>query len=59
MIKTYTIEPGQGPTPEQLQEVEEARKYPIEFDEDCPELSPAMRKAFQSAAVQRNRKKKA
>jgi len=28
------------------------------FDEDCEELSPAMMKAFKSAVVQRNRKKK-
>lgn len=57
MTKTYVIEPGQRPTPEQLQEVEEAKRYPIEFDEDCKELSPAMIKAFKSAAIQRNRKK--
>ena len=49
----------QKPTPEQLQEVEEAKKYPITFDEDCPELSPAMVKAFKSAVTQRNRKKNA
>lgn len=34
-------------------------KEPINFDEDCEELSPAMMKAFKSAVVQRNRKKKA
>ena len=34
-------------------------KSPINFDEDCGELSPAMMKAFKSAVVQRNRKKKA
>lgn len=34
-------------------------KSPIVFDEDCKELSPAMMKAFKSAVVQRNRKKKA
>ena len=57
--KTFIIEAGQKPTEEQLQEVMEAKKYPIEFDEDCPELSPAMYKAFRSAVVQRNRKKNA
>ena len=46
-------------TEEQLKEVEEAKKSPINFDEDCQELSPAMMKAFKSAVVQRNRKKKA
>ena len=57
MTKTYTIKEGQKPTPEQLKELEEAKKHPIEFDEDCPELSPAMMKAFRCAVVQRNRKR--
>ena len=59
MTKTLIIESGQKPTEEQLKEVEEAKKSPINFDEDCGELSPAMMKAFKSAVVQRNRKKKA
>lgn len=59
MIKTYIIENGQMPTDEMLQEVEEAKNHPITFDEDCQELSPAMRKAFRSAVVRRNRSKKA
>lgn len=59
MIRTFTIEKGQRPTEEQLKEVEEAKKFPVVFDEDCQELSPAMMKAFKSAVVQRNRKKKA
>ena len=59
MIKTFTIESGQRPTEEQLEEIEEAKKHPIVFDEDCAELSPAMMKAFKSAVIQRNRKKKA
>ena len=59
MLKTIVIENGQKPTPEQLKEVEEAKKYPIEFDEDCEELSPAMMKAFKCVVVQRNRRKNA
>ena len=59
MIRTYIIENGQRPTEEQLKEIEEAKRYPITFDADCQELSPAMMKAFRSAVVQRNRKKKA
>ncbi len=39
-------------------EVEDAKKSPIVFDEDCPELSPAMVKAFKRAVIQRNRRKK-
>ena len=59
MTRTLIIESGQKPTEEQLKEVEEAKKSPINFDEDCGELSPAMMKAFKSAVAQRNRKKKA
>ena len=58
MTKILTIESEQTPTEEQLKEVEEAKKSPINFDEDCQELSPAMMKAFKSAVVQRNRKKR-
>ena len=39
MTKTYTIKPGEKPTQEQLKEVEEAKKRPIVYDEDCPEIS--------------------
>ncbi len=56
MTKTYTIKPGQKPTQEQLKEVEEAKKRPIVYDEDCPEISEAMEKAMRSATAQRNRK---
>ena len=59
MLKTYTTEPGQQPTIEQLKEVEAASKKTIEFDQDCEELSPAMMKAFRSAVIQRNRRKNA
>ncbi len=59
MNKTYRIEPGQKPTPEQLKEVEEAKKMPITFDEDCEELSPAMIKAFKSVIAQNKRRKQA
>lgn len=59
MTKTFIIENGQKPAEAQLREVEEAKKHPIVFDEDCPELSPAMMKAFRSAVIQRNRSKKA
>ena len=57
MTKTLTIEPGQKLTESQLAEIEEAKKSPIVFDEDCEELSPAMMKAFKSAVIQRNRRK--
>ncbi len=55
MIKTFTIETGQKLTEEQLAEISEAKKYPIVFDDDCPELSPAMMKAFKCATIQRRK----
>ncbi|HBV82103.1 MAG TPA: hypothetical protein DEB74_04750 [Lachnospiraceae bacterium] len=59
MTRTFIIENGQKLTQEQLKEIEEAQNSPVVFDEDCEELSPAMMKAFKSAVVQSNRKKKA
>ena len=59
MTRTFTIDKGQKPTDEQLQEVIDAKKQPIVFDEDSPKLSPAMYKAFKSSVIQRNRKKNA
>ena len=57
MTKTFTIKPGQRPTDDQIREVLEAKKQPITFDEDSPEMSPAMFKVFKSAVIQRNRRK--
>lgn len=59
MTKTYIINKGQKPTEEQLQEVLDAKEKPIVFDEDSPELSPAMYKAFKSSVIQRNRRQNA
>ena len=59
MLKTFTINKGQKPSKEQLQEVMDAKNSPIITDEDAPELSPAMLKAFKSSVIQRNRKKNA
>lgn len=58
MTKTFTIKEGQVPTKAQLEEAKAAEKREIQFDEDCPELSPAMYKAFQCSVSQRNRRKK-
>lgn len=59
MTRTYTINKGQKPTDKQLQEVMDAKKQPIIFDDDSPELSPAMQKAFRCSAAQRNRRRNA
>lgn len=58
MTRTFTIEKGQLPTKEQLDEVREAAKREVTFDEDAPELSPAMYKAFKCSVAQRNRRKR-
>ena len=58
MTKTFTIKEGQTPTQEQLEEVKATAKREIQFDEDSPELSPAMVKAFKCSVAQRNRRKK-
>ncbi len=59
MTEKYITSPNQKLTEAQLLEIEEAKKHPIVFDEDCEELSPAMIKAFKCAVLQRNRRKKA
>ena len=46
MIVSYTIKRGQKPTPEQIAEIREAAKYPITFDEDCPEMSEEQLRQF-------------
>lgn len=56
MLVTFTIKDGQKPTPEELAEIREAAKREIQFDEDAPELSPAMYKAFRCSVMQRNRR---
>lgn len=52
-----TLYEKEAPTIEQLKELEEAKKYPIVYDEDSPELTPEMEKAFLLAAVSRNKSK--
>ena len=56
-MKTSYLNENDKPTPEQLKEIEEASKSPIVFDEDSPELTPEMEKAFRVAARNRNRLK--
>ncbi len=44
-------------TEKQLKLLEEAEDEPITYDEDCPELTPAMIKAFRCSVAYRNRHK--
>lgn len=58
MIKTATLDKDQKPTDEMLREIREVAKKEIVFDEDSPEMTPAMEKAFRLAAKNRNTQKK-
>lgn len=53
MIRTVTLNRDQKPTEKQIKQIEEAAKREIVFDEDSPELTPAMEKAFRLAAKNR------
>ena len=54
MIKAVILDKNATPTEEQIREIEAAAKREITFDEDSPELTPAMEKAFRLAAKNRN-----
>ncbi|MBQ2276737.1 MAG: hypothetical protein U0L23_01915 [Lachnospiraceae bacterium] len=58
MIKKVTLDRNQKPTEEQIKQINEAAKKEIHFDEDSPELTPAMEKAFKLAAKNRNTQRK-
>lgn len=57
-IKTVILDRNQKPTEAQIKQIEEAAKKEIIFDEDSPELTPAMEKAFRLAAKNRNTQRK-
>lgn len=54
MIRIITLDKEQKPTAAQIRQIEEATKREIVFDDDSPELTPAMEKAFRLAAKNRN-----
>lgn len=56
MTKIFVLNNGQELTEEQLREIEEAKKSPIVFDEDCEELSPEIMMDFKKSSTKRNRK---
>ena len=58
MIKTVILDRDQRPTEEMIREIREAAKREIVFDEDSPEMTPAMEKAFRLAAKNRNTQRK-
>lgn len=59
MIRTATLDRNQKPTEEQIEQIKKAAmRKEIVFDEDSPELTPAMEKAFRLAAKNRNTQRK-
>ena len=58
MIRTVTLDRTQKLTEEQIKQIKEAAKREIVFDEDSPELTPVMEKAFRLAAKNRNTQRK-
>ena len=44
MIIHKTITIGDKPTKDDIKEIREAKKWPIVFDEDSPEITPEMAK---------------
>lgn len=61
MIVTYKIDPGdpQPLTEEEIRELEALKDRPIEFDEDCPELTPERLKRFRRVKDMPERRKHA
>lgn len=59
MIQTSILDRKQKPTKKQIQQISKAAKREIVYDEDSPELTPAMEKAFRLAAKNRNTYRKA
>ncbi len=57
VIKTLT--PEMSLSQEQISMLQEAGKYPIVYEDDCPELTPEMAEAFRKAAQARDARKAA
>jgi hypothetical protein len=52
---TTTLSDNEKLTDEEINMIEEAKKYPITYDEDSPEMTPEMEKQFRVAVRMRNR----
>ena len=49
MTVNYSITPGQKLTENEKEEIRKAKELPIQFDEDCPEMSEKMLKSLRAA----------
>lgn len=52
-----TLTPDMHLSEDQIQMIEEAEKIPVVYEDDCPELTPAMAEAFRTAAQARDMRK--
>ena len=58
MIVKCALKPNTPLTSEEAAMIEAAKKMPVVFDEDSPELTPETRAAFRRAASERNTRMK-
>lgn len=58
MIVKCALKPNTPLTAEEAVMIEAAKKMPVVFDEDSPELTPETRAAFKRAAAERNARMK-
>ncbi len=58
MIITTTLKENKPLTTEQRKMLEEAAKYPITFDEDCPELTDEQLKKFKRISKEKREKRR-
>ena len=56
---TYKLKGNEKITEHEKSMIEKAKEKPIVYDEDSPELTPVMEKAFRLAAKKRKEKKRA
>ncbi len=56
MTVYYTREKGSELTEEQKEMLRKAKQMPIVYDEDSPEMDEKMKKAFEEAVKERNRR---
>ena len=54
MIVRMTLSKDDKPTPEQIAEIREARKYPVAVDDDCPDMTPETEIQWKKAVAERN-----
>jgi hypothetical protein len=55
MIITASLSKDEELTEEEIKMIEDAKKLPVIYDEDSPEMTPEMEKQFRCAVRMRNR----